>query len=253
VNGYMPPVETDPLGAIRKELLSAAWRRKARRDRNRRLATITTTAVVALASVAGAAGALGIDLPVIGDALHRLATVRQSGDEPSGGRGGAEALGEPPVDIEPGRGNTTEELRVASPSGEAVVGAAYLNTRHEACFVVATPDRHQYLGGCSPPRLIGERVDDRIAYVQGVSVAETVVMTGYLSDDVQEIEIDGPHGPLDVAMSRPWAPEAPGATPVRAFLATSGSGGPPDASAVDLDGYAIEARLQDGRRVRIRP
>jgi hypothetical protein len=72
MNEHRPPIETDPLGAIRKELLTAAWRKKAVDDRRRRVFTAISTVFAMLVVGVGGVGAFGLDVPVIGDALNSL-------------------------------------------------------------------------------------------------------------------------------------------------------------------------------------
>lgn len=254
-----PPVETDPLGAIRKELLTAAWRRKAADDRRRRLLVTVATMLVSLACVAGGAAAAGVDLPVIGDALHALSVLNEADHKAdvNGERDPTEPRNL--AEIKPGPGNSTETLGFPWATGGSGAAAAYLNTQDQICFVVAGPHGEANQGGCMSPRLLAERLDDGIAYLQGVSSAASTVVTGYVSEEVERIGVRGPQGMFDVRLSEPWKPDVAGAIAFKAFVATADSGGEggldmAEANEVlDARNYVIEGHLSDGRTVTVRP
>lgn len=256
MNGHHPPIETDPLGAIRKELLGAAWRQKARRDRHRRLATVTASFVLLLASVAGGASALGVDLPLIGDVLDRHAARELD----RGGGGGANArVPGNPSDVEPGPGNATERLEVPWTEGKVAVGAAYLNTSQQVCFALATPRAENIsASGCAPKDVVREQVDDGVAYVQGVSLHDMGVVTGYVASEAAAVRVRGPYGPLRVIMSEPWTAGSGDGKPIRAFFAVFDLGGldtDPRAfrRVVSRSSYSIDVTLHDGRTISVRP
>jgi|GEM_PF-3363631 len=256
---HRPPIETDPLGAIRKELLTAAWRRKAADDRRRRLLVTVSTVLVSLACVAGGATAAGVDLPVIGDALHTLSVINEADNKAdvNGERDPTEPRNL--AEIKPGPGNSTETLSFPWATGGDAFAAAYLNTQDQVCFVVARPDGESNQGGCMSPLLLAERLDDGVAYVQGVWSGVSTVVTGYVSDKVERIGVRGPQGDLDVRLSEPWRPDVVGASSLKAFVATVDSGGDGGLDIVeankvlDARNYVIEGHLPDGRTVVVRP
>lgn len=252
-DSHYPPIETDPLGAIRKELLAAGWRQKARRDRRRRAATALSTVMVTLVCAVGGASALGWDVPLIGDPLDRWITgkqeIAQSPDlDPTAPIG----VG----DIKPGAGNSTEPLSFPWAGGpDTAAAAAYLNTRDQVCFVLEGPDGGLDIGGCTPPELISDRLEDAAAYLVGVRADASIVVWGYVADDVDRVSVDGPQGPLEVRLSGPWTPAVEGAGQMRAFVAVSDARAAQKGVAgelIDPDAYTVGATLRDGRTVTVR-
>jgi len=250
---HYPPVETDPLGAIRKELLAAGWRRKARRDRRRRATTALSTFLLTLVCAVGGAAALGLNVPVIDDVLERFGADRQEIAQ-SPDREPTTPIA--PADIKPGLGNSTESLEIPWGQGaESAYATAYLNTNDQACFVLLRPGDRVQVGGCIAPELVSRRLGDAAVYLVGVRADDdATLVTGYVAADVERVSVDGPHGQLPARLSEPWQPDAPGAEPLRALVASSA---PPrgdkveDDEILSLDNYRVSARLRDGRIVTV--
>jgi hypothetical protein len=254
-----PPIETDPLGAIRKELLSAAWRKKAADDRRRRVIATVSAMLVSLACVAGGAGAVGVDVPLIGDALHSLSALNE-GAEKVDGNGEADPS-EPKnfAKLKPGAGNSTESLAFPWGNGRMGAAAAYLNTEDRVCFVIAGPSGEASGGGCMSPAALTRQLDDGVAYLLGVASPGPTVATGYVSSEIEDVAVRGPQGRFDVRMSAGWTPDVAGAATLRAFVATranEGGGGAATGTGdevLDRRNYVIEGHLADGRTVTVRP
>jgi hypothetical protein len=250
---HYPPIETDPLGAIRKELLAAGWRQKARRDRRRRAATTLSTFMVTLVCAVGGASALGWEVPVVGDALDRIG-VGRSEIAQSPDRDPTTPVA--PADIKPGDGNSTEALELPWGGGpETATAAAYLNTRDQACFALAKPGGGSAVNGCTPPELVRRRLDEAAAYLVAVSSDASIVVSGYVAADVTRVSVEGPQGRLEVRLSEPWTPAVEGSGPMRAFVAVGDT--PPDGKVstdelIDPDAYTVGATLRDGRTITVR-
>lgn len=257
MTGHRPPIETDPLGAIRKELLTAAWRKKAVDDRRRRLLASVSAVLTMLVFGAGGVSALGVDVPVIGDAIDRL--VARHEDRAAPGRPGP-GLPASVVEVKPGPGNTSEVLRFpwGDDSGTAAA-AAYLNTQEQICFVVVTPEDRGTGTGCLEPVALADKLDEGVAYPLGLQSGRSIVVTGYVAPEIDHIRVLGPQGQLEVQLAAPWRPDSPGASAVRAFVATIPSpaggrlGGADTTHVLNLDSYSIDALLADGRRVTVHP
>jgi hypothetical protein len=252
----LPPIETDPLGAIRKELLNAAWRKKARDDRRRRMATVASALMLMFVSVVGGAGALGIDFPLIGDALEGLVAGRQEAERDENRD---PTLPKAPADLKPGEGNVSEPLRFAADAGGTAVAAAYLNRNDDVCFVLAGQSSGAGAAGCMSPLVLARRVDAGVAYLQAIHGAPSLVVTGYVSPEIENLVVRGPGGQLDVRLGSPWTPEVAGASPLRPFIATRNRGGQdhfdPAQQDVLLDvrNYSAEVHLRDGRTIKVQP
>jgi hypothetical protein len=258
---HRPPVETDPLGAIRKELLTAAWRRKAADDRRRRLLTAMSAAALTLAVVAGGAGALGVDVPVVGDALNAVVARHEQSIREAGGYQGDPRLRESAADMKPGPGNSTETLTFPwGETGKMAAAAAYLNTQDQICVAVVAPRDQVSPMGCTPAPELKRKIESGVAHLAGVLLSESIVVTGYVQPGVGEIQVNGPRGALDVHLTKLWSPPATGGAPLRAFVAVAPSGSingrvsaSDGARLLDLREYSLQARLSDGRTITVRP
>jgi hypothetical protein len=252
MNDRLPPIETDPLGAIRKELLTAAWRQKAVRDRRRRTGTVLATVMVTLVTAVSGAAALGLSAPFIGDALDDIIDLRGP-IESSPDRDPSLPIGV--ADLKPGPGNSTEPLTFPWGNGEgSALAAAYLNRLDHVCFVVDPPNDREFFDGCSSPAVLAQRLGEAAAFLLGVRADESVVVTGYVAATADDVQVEGPQGAMNVQISEPWTPDVPGAPTLRAFVAsasaqeaTRSDGG----NAIDPRSYTISVRLQDGRTVTV--
>jgi len=262
MSDYRPPIETDPLGAIRKELLAAGWRDKARRDRRRHLGTVAVAMLLTFVTAVGTAGALGLEIPLLRDALDRIDTSleRQAGQDSAGE--GDHKLRKELADIKPGQGNSTEAITFPwGGAGEHAFAAAYLNELDLVCFVVLRPTADREVTGCLSAIALTQRLDDGVAYIAGVSARESTMVIGYVAAEIEHIAVRGPQGRLSVRLTQPWKPSLPGVAPLRGFVAVVPAGirsgdtvpSKDNDEAIDPRNYSIEAETDDGRTVIVRP
>ncbi len=258
------PIATDPLGAIRMELVGAARRRKMARRRRKR---VSTTAAVGFATLAMAAGATAVmDVSTGVPAIDRTLQIRQD-------KATSEDMADKHGLDDPLRGNlqVADVDNAVSPALEApwgsgsVVGVKYVSTGGAICFALGETDgegvsgARGQVGDCATPIEVSQRLADDTSFVSGLAVGETLVINGFASDEVEELHARGPGGPLTVRMSDVWRPDVDGAQPMRVFLAygavdANGDGGREAtdlARLMDPAIYTLEAQLKDGRTVEI--
>jgi hypothetical protein len=247
----LPPIETDPLGAIRKELIGAAWRQKARADRRRRVLTVASSMLLTLVCLAGGAAAVGVEVPLVGDTLAGLVAGRQEAERQSASGEGDPTLPDSPADLAPGSNSHSEPIRVRWGSDGSAIAAAYLNRQGDVCFLLAQPGGAATVGGCQSPASITQRLDSGVALLLGVTDDRFVVVRGYVDAPIAKVEVRGPQGSLDVRVGAPWRPDGQ-VDMIRPFVAV-GRGGGQDARTLDPRNYVIEAHLPDGRTVHIVP
>jgi hypothetical protein len=239
------PVATDPLGAIRVELVNAARRRAIARRRRQRLATVgaTTVATLAMATGAGAliAGSTGVS--AIDDWLGLLESSTQ-------GPSGQVEHAAPRVTAMPG--TATVPLLAAN----GMVAVAYVNKDGDVCYAIAKPHGEgageaREGWGCMAPDALSRSLAGDAAFVANVRAPDGVVVIGFARPEVERLGVKGPGGPFNVKLGGQWTPEAAGAVATRLFVAVGKSGG---ADAVgDLRGYSIEARMEGGQTVTVGP
>ena len=243
----------DPFERIRRELVDAAARRRDRTRRRRRLALLVAVPVMLVAGTAGAA--------VVGDfstgvpAIDGLLAVE--------GRGGP--LG---TDVRPGPGGASEPLSLpAGPDGRDAAAVAYLSRDGLVCKARGDfrrwdgSPRGSY-GGCLAPAYLARMLSRRTVYCCGSEhgphrriydglAAGNVVALRLLMDDGATVE---------AKLTPPWTPDAPGAEPLRLFVAVDERDIDVGGDGVQLDeGDLImrfpgraEAELSDGRTVDVR-
>ncbi|MEX1142472.1 MAG: hypothetical protein WD993_03575 [Thermoleophilaceae bacterium] len=253
-------VETDPIGAIRTELVAAARRRRATRLRRRRLATVAATLVATLACVAAASALtdLGTGIPAIDRFLGNYSRNTDRNIDgppslhPSAQLDAVPKLGGPAVAIEVPWG----------PESERAVASLYTSQGGRLCFALVEPvepgvgmvrGRQE---SCHDPQILGSRVREKHAVLSGVTFGESTVVHGYAAPGVDVTGVTGPKGPLRVRASEAIPLESPDLAGLRLFVAyrtdplmqrdrwsaATPRGGDPRR-------YAVHARLDDGRAI----
>ena len=243
----------DPFERIRRDLVAAAARRRDRTRRRRRLALLAAVPVLLVVGTAGAAavGDFSTGVPAIDGLLAN-----------------EDGSGRPGTDVRPGPGGASEPLRIpAGRDGRDAAVVAYLSRDGLVC--TARGDFRRWdgaargsYGGCLPPPYLARMLSKRTAYccasehgpdrrIYDGLAAGNVVALRLLMDDGATVE---------AKLTPPWTPDAPGAEPLRVFVAVDerdiGVGG----DGVQLDeGDLImrfparaEAELSDGRTVEVR-
>jgi hypothetical protein len=192
-------IETDPLAALREELLSAAGRRTRSRRRIRRAVVVAALAAGLLAATAATAaiGGFSTGVPAVDDLI--------------GVEGGPRGLVGLPA------GSASEPLAVKMGDGTYQM-VAYLTQSGDICVVFAERHRGGVRGGgggCPPVEDVSRQVERRGAAWQGSSHGLDQRTNQYLVDG--EVETISPQGDGDwkVLMTPPWTPDAPGARPLR--------------------------------------
>lgn len=252
------PIETDPLGAIRKELVLAARRQKAVREQRRRLAIVAATIVAALASLACASAITEIRTGI--PAIDRILGNQERNPEriaagapahrPSSRLNATPKVEASALSIEvPGREGATE-----------AVGSLYLSESGRVCFALAQPSEPGggvVRGGqrdCRHPPVLSRRLAEQRVFVAGFAFGEFTIVHGYAAPEVEAVRMTGPNGALRMRLSAAWRPEWPGADALRLFMGyrpattSQGDGWSKAAPAAgDPRAYEVRARLGDGR------
>lgn len=263
-------IDTDPLGAIRKELVGAARRRTAARRRRRRAVTAAATAMLTAVAVTGTgvATGLGPDLGAIGSALESLVSINENASPPDPE---ARVLREEQVPRVPGVPelglSTADRSEVIEfpwgDSAEPAYALAFAGGLGDICYSVAAPGqfdskmRHAQLQ-CLPAKEIARGVggEEGIAFGQVIGTP-TVVLGGYVSPEVVKAKVIGPWGgELEVHLTETWRPSVDGAGPLRVFaaihqIATEGDGFAAKEAelALALADYQMRLTFDDGRTV----
>jgi hypothetical protein len=250
------PIATDPLGAIRMELVGAARRRSATRHRRQRISTATAVGLATVATAAGASAVTGVGtgIPAVDELLGNFSSRQVDPPGPRGGiRFGSNA---------PASRATSPPLKVPGDHGSPTEAVAYVSRGAGICFAFAKPSGEgvseaRGVGGCMSPTVLSQRLADDAFLVIGTSTGRGGGrVNGYASKDVESIEVLGPDGPLAVQLTDAWKPDVAGAEPLRVFVAIGASGAGGEGLHVDevdrlIDprNYTVTARLADGRTV----
>jgi hypothetical protein len=244
----------DPFERIRRDLVAAAARRRDRTRRRRRLALLAALPVLLLAGTAGAA-AVG-DFSTGVPAIDGLLAVEGGSDRPFGG------------DVRPGPGGASEPLSLPSGAGGRDAAAvAYLSRDGLVCK--ARGEFRQWdgaargsYGGCIAPADLARMLSRRTATLQGSEHGpERRIYDGFAAGDVVALRFVMDDGAtVEAKLTPPWTPDAPGAEPLRLFVAV-------DERDIDVGGDGVqmgeddlimrfperaEAELSDGRTVDVR-
>jgi hypothetical protein len=245
----------DPFERIRRDLVAAAARRRDRTRRRRRIALLAALPVLLVGGTAGAAavGDFSTGVPAIDDLL----AVEGGSNRPFGG------------DVRPGPGGASEPLSLPSGAGGRDAAAvAYLSRDGLVCKARGEfrrwdgAARGSYGGGCHAPADLARRLSRRTAILGGSEHGpERRIYDGFAAGDVVALRLlmeDG--ATVEARLTPPWTPDAPGAEPLRLFVAV-------DERDIDVgdDGVQLnegdllmrfpdrgEAEMSDGRTVEVR-
>lgn len=197
-------VESDPLGALRLELVGAARRQMARRRKRRRNVSIGA-ALLALLAVAAGASALNefsTGVPAVDDLLAVEAPSLM--DEPAG--------------------DATEPLPVPTNDGTAQ-SVAYLSRDGTICQVEA--ERHPRIegsvrgggGGCLPAADMARLLDrNGVRWAGSSHGAERRIYHGFADGDVERIRVLDEAADAEVRITKPWTPSTEGGQALRLFV-----------------------------------
>lgn len=243
----------DPLERIRRDLVAAAARRRDR-TRRRRLALLVAVPVLLVAGTAGAA-AVG-DFSTGVPAIDGLLAVEGGEERPFGG------------DVRPGPGGASEPLSLpAGPDGRDAAAVAYLSRDGLVCKARGDfrrwdgSPRGSY-GGCLPPAYLARMLSRRTVYCCGSEHGpDRRIYDGLAAGDVVALHLlmdDG--ATVEAKLTPPWTPAAPGAEPLRLFVAVDERDIDVGGDGVQLDEGdsimrfpdRIEAELNNGRTVEVR-
>ena len=197
-------VETDPLAALREELLNAATRRRRSRRRTRRVLVVVAIVAGLLAATAATAAITNFSTGV--PAVDELLDVEGGYGRPDG--------------LPAGPGTEPVRVRIGDGNYDFV---AYLNRRGEVVTAYAEPHRGGVRGGGSGggPRAVdlGRTLDRRGTVLHGSSHGpEQRVYWGYADGSVESIRVTNRGGDWLVKMSPPWTPPVQGARPLRLLV-----------------------------------
>jgi hypothetical protein len=243
----------DPFERIRRDLVAAAARRRDRTRRRRRLALLAALPVLLIAGTAGAAavGDFSTGVPAIDGLL-----ANEDGSGPLGS------------DVRPGPGGASESLRLPSGAdGRDAAAVAYLSRDGLVCKARGDfrrwdgAPRGSY-GGCLAPADLARMLSRRTVYCCASEHGpERRIYDGFAAGDVVALRLlmeDG--ATVEAKLTPPWTPAAPGAEPLRLFVAVDerdidvgGDGVQMDESHLIMGGrFRMEATLRDGRTVAVR-
>lgn len=251
MTGRATQVATDPLGAIRAELVGAAQRRTVARRRRHRAVTTVATAMLMLVSVGGAGavvtGTTGV--PAVDGLLKKIDFEQEAAKGPGGSV---------PAIVPGDSSSASDPLELSwGAEPEQATAVAYLSRGGPICFALAKHHGEgvsEARGGvrdCVSQSTLTQRLADDTAFIAGGSFGEVTVLDGYTAADVESLAISGPEGEFDVKLGDVWTPDLPNAQPVRAFVALADVDGIGEARG--FQSYSVEARMEDGRTVEIRP
>lgn len=262
-------IETDPLDAIRAELVRAARRQSARRRARRQMIGIAAAVLALLAATAGASALSGFTtgIPMVDELLDNTSRPTVDAQQPPGGTGApGNVPSAPGPDLRPGPGGATEPLAV--PTGDGVAQAvAYVSRDGTICNATAEPhpriegEVRGGAGGCYVPANLARKLERHGIAWSGVAAGpERRVFDGYADADVRSIRVIGADTDVEVQLTEPWTPDVPSADALRFFVIVDeadidvGGDGvqPDDMPLIPMDFPAVEVTHGDGRSVEIR-
>lgn len=237
----MTTTAVDPLERIRDQLVGAAARANRRRRRRRLTLGFAVLPLVLVSASAGAAALGGFSTGV--PAIDRLLATE-----------GGPAEG---TDPRPGAADASEPLALPNAAdGTGAAEVAYLSRDGRICKVQGDFRRSDDAprgggGGCYEPADLARMLSARKAICCGSSNGpDRRIYDGYAAGDVVALRFHTDDGAsFDATLTEPWRPDAPGAEPLRIFVAV-------DERDIDVgllhQRYRVEATLQSGRTVSIR-
>jgi hypothetical protein len=243
----------DPFERIRRELVAAAARRRDRTRRRRRVALLVALPLLLVGGTAGAAavGDFSTGVPAIDGLLAN--------------EDGTGSLG---ADVRPGPGGASEPLSLPSgPDARDAAAVAYLSRDGLVCKAQGDfrrwddAPRGTY-GGCYAPADLARILARRTAICCGSEHGpERRIYDGFAAGEVVSLRFlmeDG--ATVEAKLTPPWTPDAPGAEPLRLFVAVDERDVDVGGDGVQMDEtdlimgphYRVEAELRDGRTVDVR-
>jgi hypothetical protein len=194
-------IETDPLAALREELMRADVRGAARRPSRRAL--IVVAIVVGLLAATAATAALTNFTTGVAE-VDELLEIEH---------------GSHPGRLPAGRGTDPVPVRIGDGTYQVV---AYMNRRGEVA--TATAERHRggvrgtFNGGGPRAADLARTLERRGTILEGSSHGpEQRVYWGYADGTVESVRVKGP-GDWIVKMSPPWTPPVAGGRPLRVLV-----------------------------------
>jgi hypothetical protein len=242
----------DALDRIRRELVAAAARRNKRR-RRRRLLAVAALPIVTLVAGAGAVAIVQFSTGV--PAIDRLLAN--------------ETPGPGTIDLRPGPGGASEPLPLPnSPDGRDAAAVAYVSRDGHVCIARGDVRRRDNAargssgGSCYPPAELARMLSTGTVVCCALAASpERRVYDGFAAGNVAALrfQVEG-SPPFEARLTPPWTPDAPGAEPLRLFVAINetdiGVGGDGvqfnEGSRLIDERYRVEARLEDGRTIQVR-
>jgi hypothetical protein len=235
-----------------------AIRRRRKSKRRRRLGGLVASSLLVLGCVGAGANALGVDVPLIHNAVDLLVAGRES---PPSSKVATGALNLPRIQR---GGRTSGRIEVPAADGKgSVVAVAYQADDAQVCFRVFDSGRaaeaNELVAGCWPFARIALINERDSAAVSGVTIAGTTVLTGFASAGVRAIRGRGPDTRLRSALSRRWTPNRDALSDFRVFISVTQIDLGPDGldiseetRARDLTNYDMRAVLANGTTVPVR-
>lgn len=243
----------NPLDRIRCELVAAAARATGRRSWRRRALLLIALPVVLLV---GAVGAVAIGQFSTGvPAIDRLL----ANESASPGR----------IDLRPGLGGASEPLPLPNtPDGRDAAVVAYVSRDGHVCIARGDVRRRDNAvrgfpgGGCYPPDELARILSTKTAICCALTASpERRIYDGFASGNVVALRFHAEgRPPFEARLTPRWTPDAPGAEPVRLFVAINETDIDVGADGVQLnegsrlidERYRVEAQLEGGRTVAVR-
>ena len=217
---YRHRVDTDPLRAIRIELVAAANRRLKARRRLRRATTIAAS-LFGILTVAG--GAMAVSNVTTGvPAIDRL--LQSVSDDSADSTTGRSSPSKP--NYEPLPGGVTPPVEVHLGEAKAAVAIGYQSQHGTLCTALAEdrtapPGEPKGTGGCLRRALLAKALREspvRIVGVSGIG-ASSLLVHGFARGEVEAMGLTPRSGQIAAALTDAWTPPRWQGDPLRAFFA----------------------------------
>lgn len=245
----MTTTSPDPLRRIRHELVAAAARANRRRLRKQRVLVFAVLPVLLLTASAGAAAVGGFTTGVA--AIDRLLETEGQGNDG--------------IDPPQGAISASDPLRLPDAADGTGAGeVAYVSRDGRVCKAQGdfrrgdNAPRGTSGGGCYAPSNLASTLSKRTAICcESSNSTDRRIYDGFAAGEVVALRFHMEDGAtLDAKLTPEWTPEAPGAEPLRLFVAVDerdidvGANGAVQPDELNLR-YRVEAELRDGRTVQI--
>jgi hypothetical protein len=256
-----PYIETDPLGAIGRELVLAAGRQTSARRRRKHASVLLAVALGLLATAAGALAVTntGTGVPAIDRYLDAAETATQPavGTSPVHDHSPMPLDGSPPPQPShnPVDGSTSVPFSLPLSNGTSVEAVSFENRDGSLCTAFANPaprnEEPDGMASCIAPTLLAHALEQAPARVVGLGSAQSfAAVQGFTSKDVTQLTVIGPEGPTPAVLSREWNPPGWTSTPIRAFAAPLRTNRENPAAIGEI---RLKAELSDGTTLEVEP